>query len=186
MPSSWSAIVLAGGRGRRMGGANKPQLQVGGVRLLDVALAAVVGATPVVVVGGTDVPSGALSVVEQPRYGGPVAALAAGLAVVSTEIVVVLAADLPFVTPEAVHALREAVIADGAVAVDDTGRWQSLLAAYRTCALRAALPEIVDGARLRDVLDRLALVPVPLTGSPPPWQDCDTAEDLDRAREGRS
>lgn len=180
--TAWSAVVLAGGRGRRLGGADKPQLEVGGVRLLDVALAAVAGASPVVVVGGTDVPFGVLSVVEEPRHGGPVAALAAGLAAVSTEVVVVLAADLPFVTPSAVARLLASLVDQGAVAVDDTGRWQSLLAAYRTVALREALPEVVDGARLRDVLDQLVLTPVQLTGSPPPWLDCDTAEDLTRAQ----
>nr|WP_274637344.1 NTP transferase domain-containing protein [Microbacterium bovistercoris] len=50
---SVGAILLAGGRASRMGGIDKPQLQIDGVSLLDRAIAAVrsVSAAPIVVAG---------------------------------------------------------------------------------------------------------------------------------------
>ncbi len=97
-------------------------------------------------------------------------------------MVAVLAGDLPFVRAVDVEVLRSSLGESGAaVAIDDTGRRQPLLAVYRASALRAALPCEVSGARLMAVLDRLHVVEVPLTGTPPPWLDCDTAEDLGRA-----
>ncbi|PZA18782.1 molybdenum cofactor guanylyltransferase, partial [Modestobacter versicolor] len=76
--------------------------------------------------------------------GGPVPALAAGLAAVGgTEVVAVLAADLPFVTHALVGELRERLTGDGVLVVDDTGRDQLLLGVWRTAVLRTAL----QGAR---------------------------------------
>src|SRR3954467_7209728 len=93
----FGAVVLAGGKARRLGGQPKPQLEVGGRSMLAAVLAAVDGADPRVVVGPPQPgPAGARLVGEEPPGGGPVPALAAGLAVVGTDVVAVLAADLPF------------------------------------------------------------------------------------------
>lgn len=75
------AIVLAGGRASRLGG-DKPNVHVGGRRLLDHVLGATTGARRVVVVGPDDLLAGGrVSLVrEDPPFGGPVAGLAAGLA----------------------------------------------------------------------------------------------------------
>lgn len=51
MTQSYDAIVLAGGAGRRLGGAGKPRLEVGGRTLLQWVLAAVAGAERRIVVG---------------------------------------------------------------------------------------------------------------------------------------
>ncbi len=54
--SELAAILLAGGRGSRMGGVNKPLLEVGGTTLLDAAIAAAreAGCDPIVAVGDSD------------------------------------------------------------------------------------------------------------------------------------
>ncbi|MGH2820743.1 MAG: molybdenum cofactor guanylyltransferase, partial [Actinomycetota bacterium] len=125
----FDAVILSGGAAGRLGGADKAELEVGGVRLLDRVLGAVPEADRVIVVG----PRGSLdrAVVwarEDPPGGGPVAALAAGVAHVRAGVVVVLAVDLPFVDRSLVATLREAVgDADGALARDDGGRDQPLL-----------------------------------------------------------
>lgn len=162
---SHDGIVLAGGASRRMG-TPKPALLVGGRSLLTTARAALVGATRIVVVG----PGG--DVVEDPPGSGPVAALRAGLALVSAPVVVLLAADLPHVTAAAVEAL---VAAAPAVAVDDAGRDQHLLAAYPTGALRAA----ATGSRMREVTEALAPRRLSLPGEP--WRDVDTPAELAEA-----
>ncbi|GIG20812.1 hypothetical protein Cch01nite_15360 [Cellulomonas chitinilytica] len=80
----FDAIVLAGGRGRRLGdvveGTVKPEVLVGGVALVDHVLAAVAGARRVVLVAPPQVARpGVLTVLEDPPDGGPVAGVAAGL-----------------------------------------------------------------------------------------------------------
>lgn len=71
----------------------------------DRVLAAVTDATPRVLVGAADaVPTGVLVVREDPPGGGPVAAAAAGLALLGpdTAVVALLAADLPLLTRAAI------------------------------------------------------------------------------------
>ncbi|UEJ82960.1 NTP transferase domain-containing protein [Brachybacterium halotolerans subsp. kimchii] len=75
-------IVLGGGEGRRLGGVSKPDLLLGGRRLLDRVLDAGSECAPRVVVAPetVEVPSGVLRTLEDPPAGGPVAGIAAGLA----------------------------------------------------------------------------------------------------------
>src|SRR6478672_494384 len=96
----YDAIVLAGGAATRLGGAAKPQLTVGGRTLLARAVAAVPDAGRVVVVGPRQpVDAPVVFCREEPPGGGPVAAIAAGLPHTSADVLVVLAADLPWVAP---------------------------------------------------------------------------------------
>lgn len=145
----FAAVVLAGGAGRRLGGAAKPSLPVAGRSMLDRVLAAVAGATPLVVVGHVpgELPAGVLTTVEDPPGSGPVAAAAAGVALLPRDagVVALLAADLPFLTPSAVTHLRrqlETSTVDGALYVDAGGRRQLLCGVWRAPALRAALDRL--------------------------------------------
>ncbi len=98
------------------------------------------------------------------------------------EWVAVLAGDLPFLRGEHVAALRVAAQeAGGAVLVDADGREQWLVGVWRLGRLRAALAAY-DGNSLRGLLAPLEPALVRLANWPPPWFDCDTPEDLERAR----
>ena len=180
-------IVLAGGGARRLGGRDKPGLVVGKRTLLEHVIAAGGAARQVVVVGPWRAGiQGVAFVSEEPPGAGPVAALRRGLAEVSAQWVAVLAADLPFLRRAHVEALLGAAAIGGAGAVlaDDAGRPQWLAGCWRTAALREALSGY-DGDSLRGVLGPLepAIVKLdPVPGEPPPWLDCDTPEDLERAR----
>ena len=188
----YDAVVLAGGSARRLGGIDKPARELGGRSLLDRVLDAVREAERVVVVG--PVRSTVRSVLwtrEEPPGAGPVPALAAGLAAVRAPLVVVLAADLPFLAADVVRQLLAAVCTaptvPGAVVVDDAGASQWLLGCWRTGPLRAALPEPPDpvpSPSLRAVMAPLAplRVRVDADGGPPAWYDCDTSEDLAAAQ----
>ncbi len=122
--------------------------------MLDIAVAAVADADAVVVVGPPrEVPTGVTVVREDPPGRGPVAALAAGFAALPDcpADVVVLAADLPRITAEAVEALAAARgDAPVALAVDDDGRLQYLTAVWDSAALATALT--ASPSRMRDLL----------------------------------
>jgi molybdopterin-guanine dinucleotide biosynthesis protein A len=186
---TYDAIVLAGGRGRRLGGINKPAIAIGGRRMLDIAVDAVAGAERTVVVG-SELPTHrpVERVFEEPAGGGPVAGIAAAAPLLHAMTVVVLAADLPFITPAAVGELvagRGDAVA--AIAVDILGQDQPLVACYDLASLRDALPIDPQGASMRSLLKELAaagrLERVTLDGDPPVTWDLDTAADLNRARE---
>lgn len=126
---------------------------------------------------------------EDPPGGGPSAAIAAGLAGCSSPWVGVFAADLPFLTAEAVHSLWTACAEagpdhDGAVSLDAGGREQWLAAVYRRDALLSKIaehgPEGVRGLALRKLVGGLRLVRVAQPGHA--VFDCDTWEDVDAAR----
>ena len=180
---AYDAVVLAGGQARRLGGQDKPALQVGGRPLLERVLAACTGATTRVVVGPPrPLPHDVVQVREEPPGGGPVPALRAGLARVSAPWVVVLAADLPFLDRAVLgELLAAAQRGDGALLVDDDDREQWLCGAWRTAALVPALAAL-PSSRLREALLPLAPARVRTQTSPAPWLDCDTEADLDAAR----
>jgi molybdopterin-guanine dinucleotide biosynthesis protein A len=182
----YTAVVLAGGKAARLGGQAKPQLEVGGRSMLAAVLAAVDDAERRVVVGPPQpVPPDVLLVREEPPRGGPVAAVRAGLAAVDSEVVALLAGDLPFLSGQVIGQLRERLTGDGVLVVDNTGRDQYLLSVWRTAVLRSALSGVSAPTSLRKVMAPLAvrrLRPDVAPGEPPPWLDCDTPADLARAR----
>jgi molybdopterin-guanine dinucleotide biosynthesis protein A len=203
----FDAVILAGGRGSRLGGVSKPELEVDGRRLLDAALAAASGAERTVVVGDVTVPDGVLRTREDPPFGGPVAGLEAGMAALrgtegqgvssSTEHsgrthtqppapwTLVLASDLPDV-----EAAVAALLAtdpgdhDGLCLLDADDRLQWLLGCYRTPVLTRRLAERRGVTAMYRLLEPLDLLGVP--GAEASTIDLDTPEELAawRARGG--
>ncbi|MET7601191.1 NTP transferase domain-containing protein [Streptomyces avermitilis] len=183
------AVVLAGGAARRLGGADKPGVRVGGRALLDRVLAACAGAATTVVVA--DPRATARPVVwarEEPPGAGPVAALDAGLRQTTAAYVVVLSADLPFLDEGTVRRLLSTLQASGTEGVlltDPGGRDQPLVAAYRSAALRRELAELaaghgtLAGLPLRRLVAALDLTRV---SDPVASFDCDTWDDIAAAR----
>ncbi|AEW95419.1 molybdopterin-guanine dinucleotide biosynthesis protein [Streptantibioticus cattleyicolor NRRL 8057 = DSM 46488] len=186
--------MLAGGAARRLGGADKPGLRVGGVTLLDRVLDACADAATTVVVGPPRRTARPVVVVrEDPPGGGPLPALAAGLARATAGTVALLAADLPFLTRATLRALRSALdgpgAPDGVLLTDPHGRDQPLTAVYRTAPLRRALAALaadgghgLAGLPLRRLTARLTLRRIAAPGRAS--FDCDTWEDLAVARTG--
>lgn len=182
------AIVLAGGRATRMGGVDKSALVVGDRRMLDVVLAAVVDCARIAVVGPPrdELDTRVVQVQEFPAHAGPVAAVAAGLAGLDGPgdgVVVVVAADLPTLERRTVSALVAHLLdepdAGASFAVDETGRTQFLLGAWRRRSLRAALSAL---AVHRDQPMRALLPDRYVTLAVTGVTDCDTPDDLERAR----
>jgi len=188
-PAVYDAVVLAGGAARRLGGADKPGLRVGGRALLDRVLAACAGARTTVVVADPRPTARPVTWArEEPPGGGPLAALAAGLRHTTAEHVVVVSADLPFLAAPTVGRLTVALAAsdaDGVLLTDAGGRDQPLVAAYRASALRRGLTAVAGGRAdltglpLRRLTDGLRLTRVPDAVAS---FDCDTWDDIATAR----
>src|SRR2546423_14001799 len=107
-----AAIVLAGGAGRRMGGADKAALDVGGTTMLDRVLGAARPLCDEVVVVGPSRPTvveGVRFVQEDHPGGGPVPGVVAGLAATTGDPVFVLAVDLPLLTAPDLQQLLDAL-----------------------------------------------------------------------------
>ena len=165
-------------------GADKAMLEVGGVRLLERVVDAVADARLVVVVGPRRQLTAAARVVwtrEEPPGSGPAAAVAQGLTHVGAGVVVVLATDLPFAASAVPRLLAALADHDAAMLVDQSGRRQPLVAAYRSVALRARTEaEAWADRSVRDLVAGLDVVGVSAAGLEA--LDCDTPADLDHAR----
>jgi molybdopterin-guanine dinucleotide biosynthesis protein A len=187
------AIVVAGGRASRLGGIDKCALEAAGLSLIDRAVVAAATTGTVAVVGrgtgaaGSSGRSPVRYVDESPRFGGPVAAIAAGLAALDDEAwTLVVAGDMPEVgsaVPLLLSAFgvsRLPASVDGVVAADGGGRVQPLLGLYRTPALDRALRLLpaADGASMRALLSPLVLAAIAVPDAF--CADVDTPEDARR------
>jgi molybdopterin-guanine dinucleotide biosynthesis protein A len=181
---TFDALILTGGRGRRLGGISKAGLVRDGRTLLDLALSSTVGARTTVVVGDGDPDAGYALLREIPAFSGPVAAIAAGLRSLGPDHlsrVLILACDMPDAST-AVSVLRgwmaehESSGVDGVIAVDDDGQDQFLLGIYSTEAiLRRLSTMVVENASMKELIAGLQLhrvnVPHGATNDVDTWQD---------------
>ncbi|WP_431219971.1 molybdenum cofactor guanylyltransferase [Leifsonia xyli] len=171
-----AAIILAGGRGRRMG-TPKHAVSLSGQTLLDRALDAV-APLPTIVVGPPSLapavslrPFASLTR-ERPAFAGPAAAIAAALAdvdrrSVDADAALILSCDLAF-PAEAVALLLDAAggRADGWVLQDAGHRMQWLCGLYRLDSIRRAVAGLPTNASLESapvagLFAGLTLTPVP-------------------------
>ena len=186
------AVILMGGRAERLGGAAKGDLRVEGRTLLERVVAAADVARDRVVVGeaGASVlPDDVRVVREEPPFGGPAAAVAAGVRAIGgdADAVILLAGDQPFVAAAiepllAGFARATAAGADGVRAVDADGRAQHLTCIVRRAALEAAIGAAsadgsIDGVSMRRLLEPLGLADVAVP--PEATMDVDTWADAD-------
>ena len=162
MRSEVAAILLTGGRSRRMG-RDKAGVMLAGRTLLErtAEVASSVADTVLVVAApGQMLPTLAsdldVRVVRDAGEGaGPLAGLLNGLAAVEAPLAVVLACDMPFVRPALLRLLLGA-LADAAAAVPvHEGRPQPLCSAVRTDTLPALHALFEAGARDASALTRV-------------------------------
>ncbi|CCH76623.1 conserved hypothetical protein [Nostocoides japonicum T1-X7] len=176
---SATAIVLAGGGARRFGG-DKLGAAYAETTVLDHLLATIPPDWPVVCVGPRRATVRDVDWVrEEPVRGGPLAGIAAAVPLARTDVTVVVAGDMPqagHVLPRLAARLGRAPdTVEGVVGADPAGRENPLLAAYRTRALRAVLPECPSGLPARTLL---ALRHRVLAVTAEEARDIDTPEDL--------
>lgn len=155
-----TAIVLAGGRGRRMK-ADKAALAVGKRTLLEHVLAQIEPyfdevliavspgqELPVLPRVGVPRPPRLRVVHDEPAGLGPIGGLLAGLKAARNDACFVVACDIPEVPSPLLRALaRAARDADIAVAVDPAGRYEPLFAVYKRPVVGAIEALLARGER---------------------------------------
>lgn len=163
-----AAVILAGGRGERLGGVIKANLEIGGERLL-VRVSRALGsqAAPVVVSHGMHDPAllellpGQLPAPDLPSdYAGPLAGLAGAIealrGMAGIDRIVSVAVDTPFLPADFVTRLDAALTTDVDAAVAHyRGQDYPTNAIWRLSAL-AGLPEAVRAGTAPHSLRRLA------------------------------
>jgi molybdopterin-guanine dinucleotide biosynthesis protein A len=175
-----TVLVLAGGRSRRFG-SDKLAAPLAGSTVLDHLLSALPPTWPVVVVGERRATAREVAWThEDPPAGGPLAGIEAGLALVGTDLVAVVAGDMPYAVP-GLLVLAAALGAAGpetaaAVAVDDEVHANPLLAVYRVAAVRDVMPRPAHGRPAKTLL-ALPHLRVPVAGVAS--RDVDTPADLE-------
>lgn len=186
-----TALVLCGGASRRMGGGDKTAALLGELSLLDHVLAPLPPEWLVVCVGPERPTRRAVTWTrEEPPAGGPLDAVATGVRLVRAQgarrasTVVVLAGDAPG-SGRAATMLVGALVAapsglDGVCAVDEGGRRQPLLGAYRLGSLLSAVESSTRDASAQRLVEALRVTTLPLPAAM--TGDIDTPDDLASAR----
>jgi molybdopterin-guanine dinucleotide biosynthesis protein A len=156
-----SALVLAGGAGRRLGG-RKDGVLVGRATLLQRSLAVAVAVSDdVILLPGSHVlpaPSLVRVVADEPGAPGPLGALLAGLRAARHDACLLLPCDMPFARPDVAGRLarRATGSALAAVVAGPQGR-EPFHAIWRRDAADVVSDVVARGGRsLREVLDELA------------------------------
>ena len=190
-----SAAILAGGRARRLGGADKASLTVGRARIIDRQLAALSAAADDIRIVSHDAARyaglGVPVIPDAIADAGPLGGLYTALVDARHDRVLIVACDLPFVTAALLSRLvEESRMADDADAVVPRSArgLEPLCALYRARCAGAAKDRIVggrlqvtgllDGIRTR-ILEPDALAPYDEGAL---FENVNTPHDHERAR----
>lgn len=184
-----AAVILAGGRGERLGGVNKALLALGDRTLLDRAIAVTRGYKTLLAVGSArfEAPGDLEQVLDlDTGYAGPLAGVAAAvqhLADSAIDLLFSLAVDTPLFPADFVSRARDLLHASPAVLAAYGEQDYPTNAVWRLSAL-SSLPDAVRNGTAPRSLKRLALGLgaarldyAPLTDSDP-FRNANTPEDL--------
>jgi molybdenum cofactor guanylyltransferase len=152
----WGAVILAGGKARRMGG-EKATLEYRGKTLLDHAIDLVRPLVDEVVVSTGDrdfnLPDNIEAVPDSPEYmgKGPLAGVASALAEVRAEACLLLPCDLPNLPARMLAALKAELAGHDCIFFDGATGAEPLVAALRVAPALAAAAECLGDDRLKVV-----------------------------------
>ena len=186
MKKRLSAMILTGGTSSRFG-SDKSQAKFGANSLIENLLITLPPEIDIVIVG-PQLEKSSRQVgytQEHPRGGGPVAAIEAGLNLITSEFVVIIATDMPFAS-QILAVLTENFpdSEEATIPLDSAGIRQPLCALYRSDALARALAQLGSTNRqsVRNLIKNLTVKELHLE---PALRrillDVDTPSDLERA-----
>lgn len=189
------AVIIAGGKGERLGGVRKADLRIGGRRMIDrVSEALGLVAAPLMVATGPDeahigLPVRAVPIADlDAPMGGPLAGLAAAVAAlrargIGAGLLVSVAVDTPFLPGDFVAAMQEGLGSAPAAHAGWGGQFYPPNAIWRIEALAALPDQVLAGTAARSLkalLQGLDAVPVDWTGraATDPFANINTVDDL--------
>jgi len=196
-----SGVIVAGGRSRRFGDADKAVADLGGTPMIRRVADRLQGVVEELVVNCREDQQAAIrdalagyplavdyALDEEPDR-GPVAGIRNGLAAADGRYAAVVACDMPFVERSVVELLFERASGrDGAVPRLDDGWFQTTQAVYRTEAMRAACERALETENPRVIapLDHLEYVVVDTpevesVGSTRSFENLNTREEFEQA-----
>lgn len=161
-----TGIILAGGRGSRLGGVNKARLDVGGATTLDrvrAALAALVQETVLVVNDDSLADTPNVHFLPDPEpHAGVLPALLAALEIAASPTCILVACDMPFLSSTLLHWLVEQAADCDVVIPTVGGQLQPMHAVYRRDPCRRSIASALERGdrRMISFLDRLRVCQV--------------------------
>lgn len=142
--TSISALVLAGGKATRFGGIAKHELVIGGRTIFERQVEVLAPRVHEILVSAPDAIAGYSTVADTIADGGPLAGIAAGLAVASTPWLLIVAGDMPYLTGAVVDLVLARIDdAQDGVGIEIGGLPQPLFSALRVAAARPALDRLL-------------------------------------------
>ena len=190
-----AAVILAGGRGERLGGVIKSELRVGGARLLERVARRLAGCEPVLVAHGRidpellRLPEGFVPVPDLAgEYAGPLAGFAAAVdwlarATERPELLITVAVDTPFLPADYVGRLVEGLGRGNAAIASYAGQIYPTNGIWRLSAFGRLAARLADGSAPHS-LKRLAgssgggEIAWPESAAGDPFANANTPEDL--------
>ena len=149
-----SAIILAGGRGKRLGYKEKALIPINGKPIIDHTIQVLEGVVDEIIVSVRDdrqkqlleeYTTDRIVVVDEYVDAGPLAGILEGLGAAGGEYVFVVACDMPYINIEVVEFLfKSAKGHDGALPVRDDGIYEPLHAVYRTGPMLAGTKKSIE------------------------------------------
>lgn len=185
-----AGLILAGGQGRRLGGMDKTQIQLGGQTLLARASETLTTiADPIAISGGPNAaptaPGGLLILQDISPGAGPLAGIAAGLAwaqSMGANWLATMPVDTPFLdaTP---YKLLLAARHDHPIVIAETSRSQWLIALFKTdLASIAAEAAASANKSIANFAKAVGVQKIPMPDLAPMFDNINTPEDLAAAR----
>lgn len=152
--STIPVVIAAGGEGSRIGG-DKPHLMLGGVTLLDHALARATSWSPVVAVALRDAISPALpktivTLFDEIARAGPLSALSSALAFArsrAADRVLLIPCDMPFLPDDLLQRLVQEIGSDEVAMARSHGQVHPICALWATSALEKIEAYAASGRR---------------------------------------
>lgn len=184
--SEFAAILLTGGSARRLGGTDKATLKICGESCFVRVLSALQSATEIIVVGPPlEVTDERITFLqEEPKGGGPVAAIAEALSRITADRVAVVSVDVPLVLGAVDELMAQWRPTDTALVASDGVHESYLVSIFKVSALRVALQSLptATNASMKSLLAEMNYRPVRVS-NPDMLIDVDTPEDLRRVEE---
>ena len=181
---STSFIVLSGGASSRFG-SDKSKALIQGRSLISRILESIPDEIDVIIVGpDPGIQSHAYRCIqESPQGGGPVAGFKAGIEICQSDIVALVATDMPFAVIHILN-LMNMMDSDSVMYIDNEGFRQPLAAVYRVEAVNNAFNILgnIQGLSMNEFISHLDIVDIAMSADVAhSLRDIDTPTDLEVA-----